>query len=91
MSSFKFTLALTEEVIWDSHVDTQRILQVVGLVAEGQSFLGHMYVSPVIIPQICDFLKFLMVRKVNDLFANEPDIVFILNQVDLLLVIHDKE
>ena len=50
-----------------------------------------MYVSPVVIPQVCDFLKFLMVRKVNDLFANEPDIVFILDQVDLLLVIHDEE
>ena len=49
-----------------------------------------MRVGPVVVSESIDFLQLIMKREVNDLFCSELNIVFVLEQGDLLPVIHDE-
>ena len=46
---------------------------------------------PIVISQVIDLFELFVVRKIDNLCANESDIVLVLDQIYLLLVIHDEE
>ena len=50
-----------------------------------------MHVGPVTVSQSIDFFEFAMWREIDDFFSDKAETVIILDQVNLLLVVHDEQ
>lgn len=86
-----FFFLLSKVALWHCLGIAQRGVQIVSYATHCQCSPCYVHMSPIVVSESIYLLCHLMSWEINHFFANEAHLVFVLEQMNLLLIVHHEE